>query len=84
MVLHPPDLVCLDVNLPTGSGLDLCECLVRDSEAPEIPVIVLTGRTDRETIFRSASLRTHYLRKSPDLWQRLRPLIEELLPPCTA
>jgi DNA-binding response OmpR family regulator len=80
MVAHPPDLLCLDVNLPTGNGLDLCEHLVRHSTAPQLPVIVLTGQTDRDTIFRSAYLRTHYLYKSTDVWQRLRPLIEELLP----
>ena len=81
MVAHPPDLLCLDVNLPTGNGLDICEHLVRDGATPQMPVIVLTGETDRDTIFRSANLRTRYLHKSPDLWQRLCPLIEELLPP---
>jgi CheY-like chemotaxis protein len=81
MVAHPPDLLCLDVNMPTGNGLDLCEHLVRDRAAPQMPVIVLTGQTDRETIFRSASLRTRYLYKSPDVWERLRPVLEELLPP---
>jgi len=81
MVAHPPDLLCLDVNMPTGNGLDLCEYLVRDSAAPQMPVIVLTGQTDRETIFRSASLRTRYLYKSTDVWERLRPVLEELLPP---
>jgi DNA-binding response OmpR family regulator len=80
MVAHRPDLLCLDVNLPTGNGLDLCEYLVRDSAEPQLPVIVLTGQTDRETIFRSASLRTRYLHKSPDVWQRLRHVIEEFLP----
>ena len=80
MAAHPPDLLCLDVNLPTGNGLDLCEYLTRDSTAQQIPVIVLTGDTDRETIFRSAMLRTRYLYKSTDTWQRLRPLIEKLLP----
>jgi CheY-like chemotaxis protein len=87
MVAHPPDLVCMDVNLPTGNGLDLCEYVIRDSTGPQIPVIVLTGQTDRETIFRSASLRfrsnslrTRYLYKSPDVWQRLQPVIEEFLP----
>jgi DNA-binding response OmpR family regulator len=84
LVAHPPDLLCLDVNLPTGDGLDLCEYLVHDSAAPRMPVIVLSGQTDRETIFRAAQLRTRYLHKSPDVWQRLRPLIEELLPPTTA
>ena len=81
MVAHPFDLLCLDVNMPTGNGLDFCEYLVRDSAAPQMPVIVLTGQTDRETIFRSASLRTRYLYKSPDVWERLRPVLEELLPP---
>ena len=84
MVTHPPDLLCLDVNLPTGNGLDLCEYLARDSAAAQMPVIILTGQTDRETIFRSASLRTRYLHKSPDVWQRLRPLIEEFLSPPAA
>jgi hypothetical protein len=44
-------------------------------------VIVLTGQSDRETIFRSASMRTRYLHKSPEVWHRLRSVIEELLPP---
>jgi DNA-binding response OmpR family regulator len=79
MVAHPPDLLCLDVNLPTGNGLDLCEYLVRDSTGPQMPVIVLTGQTDRETVFRSTSLRTRYLHKSPNVWEQLRPVIEELL-----
>jgi two-component system copper resistance phosphate regulon response regulator CusR len=80
IIAHPPDLLCLDVNLPTGNGLDLCEHVVRKSTAPQIPVIVMTGQTDRETILHSARLGTRYLHKSSDVWQRLRPLIEELLP----
>jgi DNA-binding response OmpR family regulator len=81
MATHPPDLLCLDVNLPTGNGLDLCQHLVRNSSVAQLPVIIITGQTDRETIFRAANLRTRYLYKSPDVWRRLRPLIEELLPP---
>src|SRR5262245_57048966 len=80
IVAHPPDLLGLEVNLPTGNGLDLCEYVVRDSSAPQLPVIVLSGQTDRETIFRATALRTRFLYKSPDVWRRLRPVIEELLP----
>ena len=80
MVAHPPDLLCLDVNLPTGNGLDLCQFLVRESDRRHVPVVVLTGQSDRETVFRSAQLGARYLHKSPDLWQRLQPTIEELLP----
>jgi hypothetical protein len=31
------------------------------------------------TTLRAASLHTRYLHKSPDVWRRLHPLIEELL-----
>jgi DNA-binding response OmpR family regulator len=79
MVSHPPDLLCLDVNMPTGNGLDLCEYLVPDLGTPRTPVIVLTGATDQETMQRVKRLRTRYICKSPDLWDRLRPAMEELL-----
>ena len=79
MEAHPPDLLCVDVGLPSGNGLDLCEFIVRGSKGPPKPVIILTGRTDEATIRRSRLLGTRYISKSPDLWQRLRPAIEELL-----
>lgn len=80
MTEHPPDLLCLDVELPSGNGLDLCEYLVHDVAETWIPVIVLTGHTDRETVFRSVLLRARYLYKSTNVWERLRPLIEKSLP----
>src|SRR4051812_50052604 len=36
-----PDLVLLDIELPDGSGLDVCRELRRDSD---VPVIMLTAR----------------------------------------
>jgi len=79
MTARPPDLLCLDVNMPTGNGLDLCEYLISDADRPVKPVIVLTGRTDRETLERSRRLRTRYVRKSTDVWLHLRLAIMELL-----
>lgn len=38
-----PDLVLLDVNLPGGSGFDVCTKL---REQSQVPVIFLTSRTD--------------------------------------
>ena len=38
-----PDLVLLDVNLPGGSGFDVCTQL---REQSQVPVIFLTSRTD--------------------------------------
>ena len=74
-----PDLLCLDVNMPSGNGLDLCEYLIRDASKPARPVIMITGSSDEATFRRSLLLRTRYVRKSPNFWQRLQPVIEELL-----
>jgi CheY-like chemotaxis protein len=46
-----PDLVLLDMNLPSGSGLELLAALRRESGARRIPVVALTAHAmagDRE------------------------------------
>lgn len=45
---HRPDLVLLDVNLPEMDGLEVLGRLGTD--APEIPVIMVTARTSLETV----------------------------------
>jgi CheY-like chemotaxis protein len=79
MTTCPPDLLCLDVNMPTGNGLDLCEYLVRDSAEPRTPVIILTGQANRETFQRAKIFRTRFVIKSTNVWQQLEWAIEELL-----
>ena len=74
-----PDLICLDVNLPSGNGLDVREALANDPRTNEIPVIVLTGCKDHETIRRCGDLRVKYVHKPGMLWQRIEPLIDELI-----
>jgi CheY-like chemotaxis protein len=41
-----PDAVLLDVRLPDGSGLDLCEVLAREQDAPAILLISSDGAAD--------------------------------------
>jgi len=74
-----PDLVCLDVNMPAGNGLSVCEMLASDRELCSIPVIILTGRTDEECIRRCHSMCAYYVLKSRDVWERMEPIICELL-----
>lgn len=74
-----PDLVCLDINMPAGNGLSVCEMLAANVELPSIPIIILTGRTDEETIRRCHGLCAYYVLKCDDTWGRLEPLIHELL-----
>jgi DNA-binding response OmpR family regulator len=74
-----PDLVILDVNMPGGNGLSLCQMMARDDCLRDIPVIIMTGRQDEATIRSCHDLLAYYVLKSPDVWSRLEPLVRELL-----
>lgn len=43
---EPPDLVLLDLMLPDISGLDVCRTLKSDPARKDIPVIMLTARSE--------------------------------------
>lgn len=74
-----PDLVCLDVNMPAGNGMCVCEMMASEPAWASIPVIILTGKTDPETIKRCHQLCAYYVPKGEGLWERLRPLLFEFL-----
>jgi CheY-like chemotaxis protein len=74
-----PDLICLDVNMPAGNGLSVCEMLASEPRWAKTPVIILTGRTDPEIIIRCHQLCAYYVLKGGDVWSRIEPLVGELL-----
>ena len=76
---RPFDLVCVDVNMPFGNGIDVCRMLAADDTLASLPVVVLTCRSDEETVRRCRLLGVHYVLKSHDLWERIKPLLLELL-----
>lgn len=41
---HRPDLVCLDLMLPTMSGLEVCERLKSQPETADVPVLMVSAR----------------------------------------
>jgi len=74
-----PDLICLDVNMPSGSGLGVCEMLSSDENLASVPVIMLTSSSEPETIRRCHQMCAYYVLKSRDVWERLQPILCELL-----
>ncbi|MEX0729079.1 MAG: response regulator [Planctomycetaceae bacterium] len=74
-----PKLVVLDVEMPAGNGLSVCEMMTTDADWRFIPRIILTGRTDYATIRRCHELLSHYIPKRVNMWDDLEPLIVHLL-----
>jgi putative two-component system response regulator len=50
---NPPDLILLDVVMPGKSGIDLCRELKNDPETRLIPVVMVTGLTERDDKIRA-------------------------------
>lgn len=47
---HPIDLILMDVNMPVMDGFACCEALRKTRKGQYIPIILLTGRDDHESI----------------------------------
>jgi putative two-component system response regulator len=48
MLVDPPDLVLLDVIMPGKTGYELCRQWKQDSATRLIPIVMITGLSDRE------------------------------------
>ena len=47
-----PDLLVLDLEMPTFSGIDLCQVVRQDPQWGDLPILVVTAHTDAESIQR--------------------------------
>jgi putative two-component system response regulator len=69
---HRPDVILLDVMMPSISGLDLLRMLRTNLMTRHVPVIVLTSVTDRQTKSRALQLgATDFLPKPLDAFELL-------------
>lgn len=74
-----PDIVCVDVAMPTGNGLSLCEMMTTNPGWSSIPIIVLTGKHDEETIKRCKELSANYVKKGNEAWSRVEAILTDIL-----
>jgi len=66
-----PDLVMLDVELPGASGFDICATLRNTPGCVDLPIIMVTGHEDTESIARAFEAGATDFINKPLLWPTL-------------
>ena len=74
-----PDAVILDVEMPDGNGLTVCEMMASHAELSAIPVVMLTANSEEETVRRCHQLCAFYVLKCTDMWPRIEPILREII-----
>ena len=76
---NAPDFIFMDVDMPGISGIETCRRLRARNEASDVPVLIVTGSDDQETIdlgFEAGA--TQYITK-PLNWPLLGRLVKYML-----
>jgi CheY-like chemotaxis protein len=74
-----PDLIILDVNMPSGNGLAVCEMMASDPRYAGIPVIIHSILGDEATRERCRRLGARHVEKSSKSWVQIKSLLETLI-----
>jgi DNA-binding response OmpR family regulator len=74
-----PDVVCLDIQMPPGNGLAVAEMMAHADGLSNIPVIVMTGLQNKETLARARTIGARVVCKGTGFWDRMEPAIRETL-----
>lgn len=76
----PPDLILTDIEMPFLGGLEMIAELRRIPELAEVPVVVLSTRTDEESKARAVALGVRYfLSKQRFVESELRQVVDACL-----
>jgi len=73
-----PDLILLDIMLPTMSGWEVCRRLKRDPKTRKIPIIFLTALDQTEDRVLGISLSAHSYITKPFHREELKKAIDEV------
>jgi len=76
-----PDLIILDIRMPSGDGFSVAERLKRSSHTWTIPIIFLTGSPEREAEGKAMDLGARFFIKKPydpeELLDAIKRALEE-------
>ncbi|MFC1699267.1 PleD family two-component system response regulator [Candidatus Omnitrophota bacterium] len=76
-----PDLILLDVMMPTLSGIEVCQLLKEDPQLKDIPVIFLTAKRTKEDQLKGLTAGAEeYIAKpfySDELLEKIKKTLEE-------
>jgi len=76
-----PDLILMDVNMPDVDGYEAIRCLKADERYADIPVVFLTGNSDRDSVVKGLSLGAIDYIIKPYTATKLMEIIENNLNP---
>ncbi len=76
---NPPDLILLDVVMPGRSGYELCQELKSRPETRLIPIVLITGLTDREDKIRGIEVGADDFLNKPIFPEELFARVKSLL-----
>jgi two-component system OmpR family response regulator len=74
-----PDLILLDITMPTMDGFAVLEKLKHSDKTISIPVIMLTGRSDEDSKIKASGLYSEYYLVKPFQLEELESKIKEVL-----
>jgi CheY-like chemotaxis protein len=77
---NTPDLVLMDLSMPQMDGLELLDAIVGDSRFFDVPVAVVSGRCDEESLALARKLGAReFILKGTD-WKQMYARIKAQLP----
>lgn len=79
VAVQPPDLILLDVVMPDKSGYEFCRELKENRETRLIPVVMITGLTDRENKIRGIEAGADEFLNKPIFAEELFARVKSLL-----
>ncbi len=72
------DVIIIDAGMTCVNGQGVCDMMANHASFRTIPLIVLTENIN-DVALQGDQLRTHFVPKSPELWSRVEPVLQDLI-----